>query len=175
MSKLQLSYLGDAVLRRRAEPVEVIDDSLRKLAADMIETMYTQEGVGLAAPQVGVSKRMFVYDNVTVPYGTDPKVLINPEIVEMEGKVRGEEGCLSIPEIKDLVDRAEKVTVAGQDLDGNELEIQADGMAARIFQHEIDHLDGVLFVDRVGEIKRNLLLAKWNKIREELVPERDEA
>ncbi len=118
---------------------------------------------------------MFVYDNVSVPYGTDPQVLVNPEIVEMEGKVRGEEGCLSIPELKDMVDRAEKVTVVGQDLDGNELEIEAEGIAARIFQHEIDHLDGVLFVDRIGAMKRNMLLSKWNKIREDLVAERDKA
>jgi len=175
MAKLPLNYLGDSVLRRKAEPVEEIDDSLRKLAADMIETMYAQEGLGLAAPQVGVSMRMFVYDNVSVPYGTDPQVLVNPEIVEMEGKVRGEEGCLSIPELKDMVDRAEKVTVVGQDLDGNELEIEAEGIAARIFQHEIDHLDGVLFVDRIGAMKRNMLLSKWNKIREDLVAERDKA
>ena len=175
MALLQLSYLGDAVLRKKAAPVEVIDDSLRKLASDMIETMYRQEGLGLAAPQVGVSLRMFVYDNVAVPYGTDPQVIINPEIVEMEGKVRGEEGCLSIPELKDQVERAERVTIEGLDLDGNEIEIEAEGLAARIFQHESDHLDGVLFIDRVGPMKRNLLMSKWNKIREDLVSERDEA
>ena len=172
---MQLNYLGDPVLRKKAGPVEKIDEELKILAANMIETMYVNEGLGLAAPQVGVSLRFFVYDNVNTPYGTDPQVLINPEIVEMEGKVRAEEGCLSIPEIKDMVERAERVTVAGQDIHGNEIEIEAEGLAARIFQHEIDHLDGILFVDRIAPIKRNLLLSKWNKIREELVSERDQA
>lgn len=172
---MQLNYLGDPVLRKKAGLVEKIDDSIRTLAADMIETMYASEGLGLAAPQVGVSLRLFVYDDVSVPYGANPGVLINPEIVRMEGSCRGEEGCLSIPEIKDMVDRAESITVVGQDLDGNEVEIVAEGLTARIFQHEIDHLDGILFVDRVAPMKRSLLMSKWNKIREELVSERDRA
>jgi len=124
--------------------------------------------VGLAAPQVGVSKRLIVYDNVEAGYRIDPQVLINPEIVDTEGVCRIEEGCLSIPEVKDVVERPERIVVRGMDRDGNEVEIEATGMPARIIQHEIDHLDGILFVDRLGGVKKRLAVSRWKKIRQDL-------
>ncbi len=171
MAELRIRHMGDPVLRKKALPVEQFDDQLKQLAADMIETMYLNEGVGLAAPQVGVSRRMIVYDNVEESFGLDPQVLVNPEIIEREGVQREEEGCLSIPELKEMVDRAERVVVLGQDLDGRRLRVEAAGMPARILQHEIDHLDGILFVDRVGAVKKNLLMSRWKKIVRDLEAE----
>lgn len=164
-----MNYMGDKVLRKKAREVVEVDKELEKLVEDMTETMYHKQGVGLAAPQVGVSKRVIVFDNVDLPYGTESRALINPRIVEQEGNCREEEGCLSIPEIVEVVDRAERVKVTGLDSKGRPVEIEAEGIAARIIQHEIDHLDGILFVDRVSPIKRDLLVSKWNKIRKELV------
>ena len=168
MSVLQLKYMGDPVLRKKAVEIEEVDDEIRQLAVDMIETMYTNDGVGLAAPQVGVGKRMIVYDNVLAGYHIDPQVLINPEIIEREGACRGEEGCLSIPEIKDMVERAERIVVTGLDRDGNEVEFEATDLTARIIQHEIDHLEGILFVDRLGGLKKKLAMSRWRKMRDEL-------
>ncbi|HLA39034.1 MAG TPA: peptide deformylase [Candidatus Glassbacteria bacterium] len=168
MAIRQLRYMGDAVLRKRAKPVVKITDETRELIDDMIETMYFNEGVGLAAPQVGVSQRVIVYDNVAIGYGTDPQALINPEIVEASGSERCEEGCLSIPEIKEVVDRFQKIKVTGLDRDGRELEVEAEGLAARIIQHEIDHINGVLFVDRLGAVKKKLAVSRWKKVRKEL-------
>ncbi len=170
MPVLQLRYMGDPILRKKAAKVEPeeIDDKFRQFIADMLETMYTNEGVGLAAPQVGESKRLIVYDNMEAGYRLDPQALINPEIVEREGSCRGEEGCLSIPEIKDMVERAERIVVRGLDRDGNEMEIEAEGMQARVIQHEIDHLEGILFVDRLGGVKKRLAVSRWKKLRKEL-------
>jgi peptide deformylase len=172
MAVLPVNYLGDSVLRKKSRPVEVVDEAVKKLVADMIETMYADEGVGLAAPQVSVLKRIIVYDNVTAAYGTDPQVLINPEIVDEEGSCRAEEGCLSIPELKGQVERSERVTAVGLDREGRTIEVRAEGLAARVLQHEIDHLDGILFVDRLAPVTRKLILSKWNKMRKELVAER---
>ena len=169
MAGLPLNYMGDKVLRKKAKEVTEVDEELKQLIEDMIETMYSKQGVGLAAPQVGVSKRLIVFDNVELPYGTEPMVLINPLIVVQEGKCQEEEGCLSVPELVGVVERAERIKVTGQDRNGEPVEMEAEGLAARIIQHEIDHLDGVLFVDRLGAIKRKLLVSKWNKIRKELV------
>jgi peptide deformylase len=160
--------MGDPVLRKKAVEIEEVDDEIRQLADDMLETMYANDGVGLAAPQVGVGKRLIIYDNVEAGYRVDPQVLINPEIVEEEGTCRGEEGCLSIPEIKDMVTRAERIVVTGLDRDGNEVEFEAVDMVARIIQHEIDHLDGILFVDRLGGIKKKLAMSRWKKVRDDL-------
>ncbi len=170
MSVLQLRYMGDPVLRKKSVEIEPeeIDDRFRLFIADMIETMYTCEGVGLAAPQVGLSKRLIVFDNVDAGYQLEPMALINPEITEEEGSCRGEEGCLSIPEIKDMVERAERIVVRALDRDGNELELEAEGLLARIIQHEIDHLDGILFVDRLGSVKKRLAVSRWKKIRKDM-------
>ncbi len=170
MSVLQIKHMGDPVLRKKAIEIEPdeIDDKLREFIADMTETMYTGEGVGLAAPQVGVSKRLIVYDNVEAGYQLAPQVLINPEIVEREGSCRGEEGCLSIPDVRDMVVRAERVVVQGLDRDGNEVEIEAEGMPSRILQHEIDHLEGILFVDRLGAVKKKLAVSRWKKVSKDL-------
>lgn len=170
MAVMQLKYMGDPILRKKAVGIDPdeIDSEFDKLVGDMLETMYHREGVGLAAPQVGVGKRLIVYDNVAAGYHLDPQVLINPEIVEEEGSCRGEEGCLSIPEIKDMVERAERIVVRGLDREGNEVEIEATDMVARIIQHEIDHLDGILFVDRLGGVKKKLAMSRWKKVRKEL-------
>jgi peptide deformylase len=164
MAQRPLRYLGDPVLREMAEPVTELSDELRRLVEDMFDTMYAEEGVGLAAPQVGVRQRVIVVD----PREPDimPFALINPEIVEVSEDVeRGEEGCLSIPGLKDIVERPAAVRIEGLNLDGARVSMEADGLLARILQHEVDHLDGILFVDRVSPIKRKLLLSKWQKVR----------
>ncbi|WP_420633728.1 peptide deformylase [Candidatus Palauibacter sp.] len=158
---LEIRMFGDPVLREKCAPVDGIDDDLRKLAADMQETMYEAEGIGLAAPQVGVPIRLFVYDvrDPDIP----PGVLVNPEIVETEGTVKEEEGCLSIPGLAEIVERSESIVARGLDLDGEPVEIRAEGMLSRCIQHEKDHLDGLLFLDRVSPLKRKILLGKWRK------------
>jgi peptide deformylase len=164
MARLEVRLLGDPVLRAEAEPVEAVDAEVRRLAADMFETMYAEEGVGLAAPQIGILKRLIVID----PQADDvkPFALVNPTVVELgEETERGEEGCLSVPGLKELVDRAVRVVIEGTDLDGKSIRIEADGLLSRILQHEVDHLDGVLFLDRVSPLKRRMLLRKWEKVR----------
>jgi peptide deformylase len=159
-----LRYFGDPVLRRHCREVEEIDDAVRTLIEDLVDTMYAEEGVGLAAPQVGVPLRVFVYD-VQDP-GMEPGVLINPRIVEAEGSVRESEGCLSIPNLSEIVERSAHVVVEGLDREGEPVRIEADGLLSRCLQHERDHLDGVLFIDRVSPLKRRMLLKKWAR-REE--------
>jgi len=172
MAVLQIRYMGDPVLRKKARLVDETTGKTDRLIGDMIETMYLGQGVGLAATQVGVLDRVIVYDNVEAGYGMDPRALINPEIVAAEGCVKDEEGCLSIPEITDIVERSEKITVTGMDRSGSEVEIKAEGMLARIIQHEIDHLDGILFVDRLGSVKKNLAISRWKKVKKELEAEK---
>ena len=172
MAVLQIRHMGDPVLRKKAVPVEEFTPEIKKLIEDMIETMYIGQGLGLAANQVGVLKRILVYDNIEAGYGMDPQALINPEIVAAEGCVKDEEGCLSIPEIKDMVERSEKITATGLDRSGQEVAIEAEGLQARIFQHEIDHLDGILFVDRLGAVKKNLAMSRWKKVKKELEAEK---
>lgn len=154
--------LGDPVLRAPSRPVEMIDAEVRALIDDMIETMHAYDGIGLAAPQVGVPIRAFVYD-VREPE-SESGVLINPEIIGSEGLVRESEGCLSIPNLTEIVERAADVVVRGLDRKGEETTITASGLLSRCLQHEIDHLDGVLFIDRVSPLKRRLLLSKWAKM-----------
>jgi peptide deformylase len=163
MAVREIRLLGDPVLRRKAEPVHDIDDELRALIDDMMETMYAADGVGLAAPQVGVGKRLIVVD-VREPEAP-PFALINPIVVEQgEETDRGEEGCLSIPGLKEIVERPARVVVEGLDPDGNPRRIEAEGLLARALQHEVDHLDGILFIDRVSPLKRQMLLKRWKKI-----------
>jgi peptide deformylase len=157
----EIRLYGDPVLREEAAPVETFDDDLKYLIDDLIETMYDADGIGLAAPQVGVSLRVFVYDirDPDVAAG----VLINPVLVESEGSARDEEGCLSLPGFTEIVERPESIVVRAVDRVGSPVEIAAEGLLSRCIQHESDHLDGVLFIDRVSPLKRKLLLRKWQK------------
>jgi peptide deformylase len=162
----QIRLLGDPVLRREAAPVETIDDEVRRLIADMMDTMYDAEGVGLAAPQVGVPLRVIVLD-VHEP-DVPPFALVNPRIVEVgDAPDRAEEGCLSIPGLRDVVERPARVVVEGLDPAGEPVRMEADGLLARALQHEVDHLDGILFLDRVSPLKRRLLLQRWKKLQAE--------
>jgi peptide deformylase len=140
----EIRMIGDPVLRQRAAPVADINGKLARLADDMLATMYEAPGLGLAGPQVGVQKRIFVYD-----IGEGPQIVINPELRESRGEWAYEEGCLSIPGLAFELVRPKEVHLAGYDLDGNELSIEADELLARCFQHELDHLDGVLFIERL--------------------------
>ena len=140
----------DPFLARKAVPVAAVDDRVLTLIRDMFETMYAAEGVGLAAPQVGVGKRVIVLDVSPVDENVPPMAIVNPEIVERKGSVVGEEGCLSVPGVQGEVCRAETVIVRGLDGEGKPLQVQAGGILSRALQHEIDHLDGVLFIDRIS-------------------------
>jgi peptide deformylase len=162
---LEVRLLGDPVLRQRADEVERFDDELRRLAEEMLETMYESEGIGLAGPQVGVLKRLFVMD--VREEGSQAQVLVNPVLVEAEGAERGEEGCLSLPGLIGTVERAARIVMEAQDLDGNPIRVEATGLEARCMLHETDHLDGILFIDRLSPIKRKLLLSKWKKQKKE--------
>jgi peptide deformylase len=169
MALLPLRFMGDPVLRTPAVAVERLDEELRALVADMFETMYAEEGVGLAAPQVGVGRRVVVID----PRHEDiqPLALVNPTVVVTSAETdKAEEGCLSIPGIVDVVERSRAVEVTAVDPEGRPLRIAAEGLLARILLHEVDHLDGVLFVDRVSPMKRRLLLKKWAKVKPDEAP-----
>jgi peptide deformylase len=164
---LKILTYPDPVLSQPGEPVTEFDDELRKLVADMFETMYSAQGIGLAAPQIGISKRLTVID---LSMGKEPKdklVLINPEIVASEGRLYEEEGCLSFPEIREKVVRAAKVGIRAQDEYGKWFEMDGEELLSRAFQHEIDHLDGVLFIFRMSPLKRNLNLRKIRKLQSE--------
>lgn len=153
----------DPVLSTPAQPVTAFDEDLKTLVEEMLESMYAAHGIGLAAPQIGLSKRLTVID---VNFKKDPAdqiVLVNPEIIEREGKQLEEEGCLSLPEIREKVNRAAKVKVRAQNLKGEWFEIEGEELLARAFQHEIDHLDGVLFVDHLSPLKRNMILRRLAK------------
>jgi peptide deformylase len=149
----EIRVIGDPVLRARAAEVTDIDGKLAKLADDMLTTMYEAPGLGLAAPQVGVQKRLFVYD-----VGEGPMTIVNPEIVESRGEWTYDEGCLSIPGLAFELARPKEVHLKGYDLDGNEVSIEADELLARAFQHEMDHLDGVLFIERLDEDTRKVAM-----------------
>lgn len=162
---LEIRQLGDPVLRERADEVEEVTDELRELAEQMLDTMYESEGIGLAAPQVGISKRLFVAD-IQEPE-SEPIAIVNPVILERSGSERGEEGCLSLPGLSGEVDRASQIVVEGLDLDGKPMRREESGLLARVLQHEIDHLDGILFIDHLSPIKRRILLKKWRKLQKE--------
>jgi len=162
---LDIRLLGDPVLRQAGEEVEEFDDDLRQLAENMFETMYSAEGIGLAAPQVGLSMRLFVMDVGDDEVGA--RAVVNPVIVEREGSEREDEGCLSLPGMFGAVDRAKKIVMEGLDLDGQPIRVEAEDLVARCIQHEIDHVDGVLFIDHLSPIKRRMLLNKWKKQQKE--------
>ncbi|HEX3660961.1 MAG TPA: peptide deformylase [Acidobacteriaceae bacterium] len=155
----------DPILQRPTEKIAEFNAELRALAADMFESMYKAQGIGLAAPQIGVGKRITVIDLSNKQNPNDKIVLVNPEIVHKEGKQVEEEGCLSLPDIRDKVARAAKVTVKAQDLDGKWIDLEGTELLARAFQHEIDHLDGILFPWRVSALKRDLILRKIRKLQ----------
>lgn len=162
MSVRPIHLLGSPVLRQRADEVAGVDDEVRALVEDLLDTMRADKGVGLAANQVGVARRVAVVDTND---GQPPLVLINPVILERSGKAVEEEGCLSIPEIYGNVERALHIVVETTGLDGRRITAEADELRARAVQHEIDHLDGILFLDRVSPLKRKLLVNKWNRLR----------
>jgi len=159
MAILEIKEYGEPVLREKALPVKEVTPEILNLIKDMAETMYADSGVGLAAPQVGVSKSIIIID------GEEDGliVLINPMIVKSEGEVVAEEGCLSVPGIYSQVKRASKVTVKALNENGDPIEITKEALTARALQHEIDHLDGILFVDRIGRMERQMLLDKLKK------------
>jgi peptide deformylase len=157
VSSYVLRLFGDPVLKQPARAVDEITPDLVPLVHGMYETMARAEGVGLAAPQVGVRKRLFTYD---LHEGDGPGVVINPEIVETAGEVQSEEGCLSVPGFRFEIVRAEHVTMRGVDLDGEEVVLEGDDLLARMVQHEIDHLDGVLLLDRLEPDVRRAALAE---------------
>ena len=155
----------EAVLSRKADAVTVFDAKLGTLVEEMFDSMYAAQGIGLAAPQIAISQRITVIDVSFKERPADKLVLINPEVIEREGKQVEEEGCLSLPEIREKVVRAEWVKVRAQDVTGKVFEVEGTELLARALQHEIDHLDGVLFIDRISRLKRELVLRKIKKMQ----------
>jgi len=155
---------GNPVLEKPAEIITVFDEKLRKLVEDMFESMYAAHGVGLAAPQIGISQRLAVID---VSFKEDPKaklVLVNPVIVRIEGKQRGSEGCLSLPEFREEVTRPQRVTVRAQDANGKHFETTGEELLARALVHETDHLNGKLYISHISALKRDLMKRKIRKL-----------
>ena len=165
---LQMRYYGDPVLRKRAEPVAEIKDAERQLAEEMLMTLEaTGNGIGLAATQVGILKRLIIVDiGEEDDEEYEPLVLFNPLILSSEGEIVAEEGCLSIPDVTADVKRPERIVVDGIDIQGNPIHIEADGLLARVLLHEIDHLNGVLFIDRISGLKRRLLSEELQRIQQ---------
>jgi peptide deformylase len=161
MAIREILHFPDPRLRNRAEPVAHVDDGIRRLVDDMLETMYAAPGIGLAAIQVNVPKRIVTTD--ISEHGDEPLCLINPEILELAGSVETEEGCLSVPGIYELVERADWIRARALDRDGEAFEFEAEGLLAVCVQHEIDHLDGKLFVDYLSQLKRQRIRKKAQK------------
>ncbi len=155
----------DPVLSKRGEQVTEFGPELERLVDDMFESMYAAQGIGLAAPQIGVSKQITVIDVSFKERPEDKLVLINPEIIERSGKQYEEEGCLSLPEIREKVDRAAKVKVRAQNAKGDFFEVEGEELLSRALQHEIDHLHGVLFIERLSRLKREIVLRKIKKLQ----------
>jgi peptide deformylase len=180
MAIRDIVLMGDPVLRREAEEVTVFDDGLKSLVRDMFETMYHADGIGLAAPQIGLPQRIIVVDLRRPDEEDDGEpervALINPVVTEESRETyKQSEGCLSIPGLEEIVERPVWVRVEGQDPDGNDVVIEAEDLFGRALQHEIDHIEGVLFVDRVSALKRRMLLKKWKKLEAERALEEQKA
>lgn len=173
MALLKILHYPEPLLKQKSQPVSEFNDALRQLADRMAETMYDAPGVGLAAPQVGVLKRLIVMDCSTGEEPADLILAVNPEIVSREGESLEEEGCLSVPGFWANVQRAAKATMRYQDVEGNVQQRTAEGLLAICMQHEIDHLDGILFVDRLSPLKRSLFRKKYLKMLKELEQEND--
>jgi peptide deformylase len=174
MALREVLKFPDKRLRQKSEIIAEITDEIRALAEDMLEVMYDEPGIGLAAPQVGESIRLIVVDTEWSQEDGErtPLVLVNPEITDRGGEVVWTEGCLSVPDFEAEVERSERVTLRARDLDGETLEIAAEELQAVCFQHEIDHLDGILFIDRISRLKRNLYVQRRKK---QLRRDREEA
>ena len=160
MALMEITEFPERVLKEAGEPVEKFDEGLERLVADMFETMYAEEGVGLAAPQVGLSLRLFVMDCEGVKL-----VAANPEILSAEGEQEGEEGCLSVGKIHAPLKRAARVRLRAQDLKGEWFEREAEGLPARCFQHETDHCDGTLFIDHLSPLRRDMVKKRFQKVK----------
>ena len=160
MSVLEIHVLGSPILREQTVPVEGITDEIRRLSDDMFETMHAAKGIGLAAPQVGRKERLFVCDVDGARY-----TFVNPELLYTEGRDKAEEGCLSIPEIFGDVERPAIARMRGLDLEGNLFEVEASDLLARCLQHELDHLNGRLFLDHLSILRRRSAISKWEKMR----------
>jgi peptide deformylase len=161
----QIVKYGDPVLERPAAPVTEFDDKLKKLVADMFESMYEAQGVGLAAPQIGISLHLSVIDT---SFKEDPEaklVLANPRIIKVEGKQSGGEGCLSLPDFREVLERGKRVTIRAQDVNGNWYEKTGEDLLARAFQHEIDHLNGTLYIHRLSSLKRDMMRRKIRRLQ----------
>lgn len=171
MTKLAILEYPDPRLRKIAKRVESVDDAVRQLAADLLETMYAAKGVGLAATQVDVHRRVIVLD--VSEERNQPMVFINPELLKAEGRGPGEEGCLSVPDVFDKVQRATDIRVRALGRDGEPFEMDADGLLAVCIQHEMDHLEGKLFVDYLSELKRQLIRRRLEKERKQRSAGRD--
>lgn len=173
MAPLQVLQFPDPRLKLVSEPVPAVDDALRTLAAEMLQVMYEEPGIGLAAPQVGHAIRLVVMDTDWSEEGADrnPFVIVNPEILTRDGRITWTEGCLSVPDFNADVERSEHIVVRYQDLDGQEVTEDVTGLRAVCFQHEIDHLDGILFIDRISRLKRSLYVKRRRKqLRQEEEP-----
>ena len=164
MATKPIVIYGDPVLRERANPIETIDQDVKDLVASMIATLKSANGLGLAAPQVGVSSRLFIVDLSAVDLTEDVRVFINPEIIETWGQTSMEEGCLSFPGIFQRVTRPEEVKVKATDINGNEFTLEASGILARAILHENDHLEGKLFIDYLSSLSRTMLRGKLKKL-----------
>jgi peptide deformylase len=167
MSVLALRFLGDPVLKAKAAAVEEFDEELEAFARDLVDSMYAHKGVGLAAPQVGRSERVIVVDVGERRDGSEAIALVNPQIVEQEGRILGEEGCLSIPGITAEIERSGRVVVEGFTPGGEPRRIEGTELLSRVLQHEIDHLNGILFIDRLGPLRRSMLLKDYQRHVEE--------
>ena len=163
MSRLEILHFPDPRLRNRAEPVAAVDAEIRRLVDDMFDTMYAAPGIGLAATQVNVARRVLIID--ISEEGNEPRAFINPEILETSGTEEMQEGCLSVPGVYETVQRADRVKVRALDRDGQPFELEAEGLLAVCIQHEIDHLDGKLFVDYLSGLKRQRIRKKLDKER----------
>lgn len=167
MATKPIVLYGDPVLREKSEPIEKIDGEIKDLVADMIATLREAEGLGLAANQIGVAKRVFIIEMSLVDGNDEMLVCINPDITETTGEVEYEEGCLSFPGIFERVTRPAEAVLRATDLDGNKFEVRADGLLARALLHELDHLNGKLFIDYLSSLSRQLISKKLKKLRSE--------
>jgi peptide deformylase len=165
MARRPVLQFPDPRLKRVSDPIPGITEGIRSLARDMLEVMYDEPGIGLAAPQVGEAVRLIVLDTEWTEENAErrPIVVVNPEILEREGTITWTEGCLSVPDFQADVERSHRVRVRGLDLDGKQVEHEAEGLRAVCFQHEIDHLDGILFIDRISRLKRSLYVKRRQK------------
>ena len=166
MAVLPVIQLGHPGLRKRAEEISEISEETRMLAQNMIDTMRAHDGIGLAGPQVNVHQRIFIIDFKVIDEEMEAEAFINPRIISAEGEEAMEEGCLSIPDVRSEVTRPVKLVVQYETLDGEEIEEEMEGLPARVFQHELDHLDGVLFIDKLSFLQKKMLEPQLKKIRE---------